>query len=64
MSWHNGGLPSTSDIDSFSSAFNLENDMLISHVGDYFDSTINYSEPLVFDMTSDYNSVKMHPLKL
>ena len=58
MSWHNGGLQPTSDIDNFSSAFNLENNTLISHVGDYFDSTISYSEPLVFDMTSDYNSVQ------
>ena len=35
MSWHNGGLPSTSDIDNFSSAFNRKSNTLISHVGDY-----------------------------
>ena len=35
--------------------------MLISHVGDYFDSIINYCEPLVHDMTSDYNSVQNTP---
>ena len=58
MSWHNGGLPSTSDIDNFSPAFNRENDSLISHVVNYFDSTIIHNEPLVFDMASDDNLVQ------
>ena len=42
----------------------VKNDTLISHMGDYFDSTINYSEPLVFDMTSDYISVQNAPPKI
>ena len=58
ISWHNGGLLSTLDTDNFISAFNRKKDILISHVSDYFESSINYREPLVFDMTSDYNSVQ------
>ena len=62
MSCHNGGLPSTLDIDNFLPAFNRENDTLISQVDDYFDSSINYSELLVFDMKSNYKSVQnAHP---
>ena len=60
-SWHNGGLSSTSNIDNFVSAYHDQNDTFITNVSDYYDVSINYDQPLVFDMTSDYNSVQNAP---